>query len=170
MKIIYRLFALAALCGVASAATHIQSTLRLNDGTTAMAGKIYVTGPSGSTTTPSTSQTVTIGTAGAVDFYLTGCQGCTYRAQYQLVNSRGTVTLTFLETWVVPDTTDVVTVPQLQGGSSAPYYLIGREQINAAGLAAGQMWIRNSGNTAWVAGAVSNLTWGSGSAVTWGGN
>lgn len=136
MKTIILIFA-AALSGFA--ATHIQSILRTNDGTTpwAAGSKIFVYGPSGSITVDATTQTVTVGAAGAVDFYLTGCPSCTYRAQYQ--RRVGTVVIeNFQRTWIVPDTATVLTIDQLFGGGSAPYYQISPNQLNPAGYAPGQ--------------------------------
>jgi hypothetical protein len=147
------ILAILALCATASAVTRITDSLKMNDGTTAMVGKIYLTGPSGSSTTPSTTRTITIGAAGAVDFYMTGCVGCTYRAQYQLTNSAGTVTQTFTEVWAVPDTATVMTRATVQGGSSTPYYLVSPQQISAAGLTTGQFWTWNG--TSWVATSAS---------------
>lgn len=158
MKTIILIFA-AAVLSASAATTHIQWVLKLNDGVTPMAGDIYITGPSGSTDTPSTPHPVHIGTGGVVDFYLVGCQGCSYTAEYQLKDARGIRMATWQEKWFVPDTTTVLTIPQIQGGFSAPYYKINKEQMNPAGLAPGEFW--NWDGTRWVAVSAGG-TWGGG--------
>lgn len=131
---------LVVLVTGAAASTHIHHTLVLNDTVTPMYGIIDVTGPNGGAQPPST-QHVTIGTGGVVDFRLVGCPGCKYTAIYNLTNSVGVKTQQFQETWIVPDTTSTLTIPMLWGGSAAPYFLVSREQINPAGLLPGQMWL-----------------------------
>jgi hypothetical protein len=149
----------------ASAATHIHSTLLLNDGVTPMAGKIFVSGPAGSSGFPSTSQPVAIGPGGVVDFSLVGCPGCAYRAQYQLVSPAGIVSQNFEEKWIVPDTVATITINQLWGGSSAPQYLISPQQQNPAGLSPGQLWVWSG--TAWVPGTAGVMLWSQMTASTW---
>jgi hypothetical protein len=145
----------AALSSCAPAATHIVDTLTLNDGATAMAGRIYVTGPSGSPTVASTSRTVTIGTGGALDVSLVGCNGCTYRAQYQLTNSAGVVTMAFDERWAVPDVVATLTRAMVQDGSATPAGLVNAQRISGAGLSSGQLWVWNG--SAYVAGSALDL-------------
>jgi hypothetical protein len=149
MKNLIRLAALAAFVSSAFAATHISDTLTLNDGATAMAGHIYLSGPSGSTTTASSNTTITIGTsnitglaiaAGGIDIELVGCTGCLYRAQYRLENSRGVVTTEFEERWAVPDVGDTLTRIMVQDGSLTPAGLVNQQRISGAGLAVGQIW------------------------------
>jgi hypothetical protein len=152
MKILFRLSALAALCICASAATHIQSNEYYADGVTPFAGKLYVMGPSGSTTTASTVlPSVTIGAVGLVDVSLIGCAGCTYRVTFQLVNARGTVTQTWQETWVVPDTSATLTRATVVDGANSPSGIINPQRMGSVGLTAGQIWVWDGAK--WIAAA-----------------
>lgn len=140
LKLLKAIAASALLASCAAGSSHIVDTLLLNDGVSQMYGTILATGPNGGNMPPSTT-TITIGENGAVDFRLLGCPGCKYTATYNLTNAQGVKTAQFQETWIVPDTTNTLTVKQLWGGSSAPYYLISREQINPEGLLPGQLWL-----------------------------
>lgn len=124
-----------------SGTTHIVSTVTTADGTAAF-GKISAKGPSSpSGSVASTTVTVTIGTAGAVDFCLVGGVANRYTATYLLTSSTGRATNSYSEVWMVPSTASVLTIPQLWGGSAAPQYLVSPQQINPAGLNAGQIWV-----------------------------
>jgi hypothetical protein len=167
MKILFRLSALAALCICASAATHIQSNEYYADGVTPFAGKLYVMGPSGSTTTASTVlPSVTIGAVGLVDVSLIGCAGCTYRVTFQLVNARGTVTQTWQETWVVPDTSATLTRATVVDGANSPSGIINPQRMGSVGLTAGQIWVWDGAK--WIAAANAAGGGGGGGGGTWG--
>jgi len=75
-----------------------------------------------------------------VDFCLVGGQGWKYDATFSLVDSNGRPTDQFTERWIVPATATVLTRARLWGGSSAPQFLVSQQQINAAGLSAGEWW------------------------------
>lgn len=124
-----------------SGTTHIVSTVTTADGTAAF-GKISAKGPSSpSGSVASTTVTITIGTAGAVDFCLVGGVANRYTATYLLTSSTGRATNSYSEFWMVPSTASVLTIPMLWGGSAAPQYLVSPQQINPAGLTAGQIWV-----------------------------
>lgn len=137
-----RIAAFVCLASGAFAASHIHDTLTLNDGVSRMYGSIAVTGPNGGPSPPTTQQ-IPIGANGVVDFNLIGCPGCKYTATYNLTTPEGVRVSQYQETWIVPDTNSTLTVKELWGGSSAPYYLISREQVNPAGLLPGQLWLWN---------------------------
>ncbi len=121
--------------------THIVGTVPRSDGSAA-AGTITVSGPTvQGGNVPFDRQTVTIA-AGAVDFCLVGGPGYRYDAIYELLVG-GTRIPSYTERWIVPATTNVMTIQMLWGGSSAPQFLVSPQQINPAGLSAGQVWVWN---------------------------
>jgi hypothetical protein len=140
----------AATCPAGT--THIVDTLLLADGATPMRGTIAVRGPSapaGSTVAGTT--TVTIATGGVVDFCLTGGPGWKYDATFSLKDANDRPTDQFTERWIVPATAAVLTRARLWGGSSAPQFLVSPQQLNPAGLNAGQGWIWDG--SSWVPGS-----------------
>lgn len=144
--------------------TRIVSTVTTADGVAAF-GRISAKGPtSPSGSVASTTISITIGTAGAVDFCLAGGVANKYTATYLLTSSTGRATNSYSETWIVPTTSLPLTISQLWGGSAAPQYLVSPQQISSAGLLTGQMWLWDG--TAWSAAYPASSTGGAGS---WGG-
>lgn len=152
--------ALPAFCACPSGVTHIVDTLLSGDGTTPAYGKILVSGPSSPAgSVVSSTISVTIGTGGSVDFCLAGGVASQYTAAYLLTTSTGRATNSYTETWIVPNASATLTIKQLWGGSAAPQYLVSPNQINPAGLTAGQLW-QWDGNS-YVPGNGGGGTWGS---------
>jgi hypothetical protein len=145
------LAASAALCS-ASAATHVVDTLTLNDGVTVwpQGSKLYVDGPYYHPSVSPTTQTVTVGAAGAVDFTLVGCNGCLYNVRRQRKSGTSAAIVgTDTQKWAVPDTAAVLTIADILDSSSTPYGPINPQRIALPG--AGKVWIADPTNTAWVA-------------------
>jgi hypothetical protein len=178
MKLFLLLFSLANLYGVTcpSGVTHILDNLKTSDGSTPAYGKLLLKGPSNpSGSVLSTTTSVTIGANGLVDFCLVGGVATQYTVAYLLTDVTGRATNSYTELWIVPAAIASQTVKQLWGGSSAPHYLVSPQQINPAGLTAGQTWVWD-GNSyvpgTGGGGSTGDGTWGGGAggATTWGGN
>jgi hypothetical protein len=126
----------------ATGVTRIADTLVLADQATEMRGTITLRGPSApSGGVVASTLRITIGNGGAVDFCLSGGPGWKYDATFALVDATGKPTDQFTERWIVPKTSVAMTREKLWGGSSAPQFLVSPQQINPAGLVAGQTWI-----------------------------
>jgi hypothetical protein len=162
MKLLMRIAALAALSICASAATRITITLRLNDGTTAASGYVYVVGPKGSGAYVSTSRKITLA-SGVFDTSLQGCPACSYDITYHFTDANGRAVVSPpSERWSVPDVASTITSRDVLLGGPAAYNLINANDINPAGLLPGQLrlWSGTAWEAAYPADAAS-VPWGS---------
>ncbi len=171
---------MASLAGAvtcASGLTHIVDRALLADQSD-FVGRIYIKGPvaplgiSIDVVPASFTVSVPASVAGAVDFCLAGGPGWKYEVVYQRVDSQGRTIGQEATAWWVPRTANILTLPML-AGSELMRGVISPQQMSAAGLGVGQLWLWSG--TAWVAGSPGTGgggggagTWG-GSSVTWGG-
>jgi hypothetical protein len=162
MKTLMRIAALAALSICASAATRITVTLTLNDATTPAAGYVYFMGPKGSGLHVSTTRKVNL-VNGVLDVNLQGCPACSYDVEYVFLDAQGRrVVSPPTERWSVPDTATTITSRNTLLGGPVAYHLVNQNDVNAAGLAPGQLWLWDG--TKWAAAypaSAASVPWGS---------
>jgi hypothetical protein len=138
--------------------THVVDTLSAADGA-AFTGRISVRGPVSPDAAETLMQTVVrpaIGVDGGVDFCLLGGVGYRYAVIVVVLDANGRQVDTWPEVWIVPARdTGTMTIRELRAGGS-PIGLVSPQQINPAGLAAGQTWVWDGHS--YVAGSCSGGT------------